>query len=107
MNTHQQHHIVPWTTYLIVYIVLLALLGATVTAWYLNLGLLGILLGDMVGIVKATIIILYFMHVRSSSKMVWVIAGAGFVWLAILVGLTLSDYLSRGWLPPSSPPLGG
>ena len=105
MNAHHEHHIVPRTTYLIVYIVLLALLGATVSAWYFNLGLLGILLGDMIGIVKATIIILYFMHVRSSSKMVWVIAGAGFVWLAILVGLTLSDYFSRSWLPPSSPPL--
>ena len=107
MNTHQNHHVVSRTTYLIVYIVLLALLGATVSAWYFNLGLLGILLGDMVVIVKATIIILYFMHVRSSSKMVWVIAIAGFVWLGILVGLTLSDYLSRDWLPPDSPPLGG
>jgi cytochrome c oxidase subunit 4 len=107
MNTHQQHHIVPWTTYFIVYIVLMVLLVATVTAWYFHLGLLGILLGDMIGIVKATIIILYFMHVRYSSKMVWVIAVAGFVWLAILVGLTLSDYFSRGWLPLASPPLGG
>jgi cytochrome c oxidase subunit 4 len=105
MNTHHEHHIVPWTTYLIVYIVLMALLGGTVAAWYLHLGLLGIILGDMIGIVKATIIILFFMHVRSSSKMVWVIAAAGFVWLAILVGLTLSDYFSRSWLPPSSPPL--
>jgi len=98
MNTHQQHHIVPRTTYFIVYLVLMALLGATVLAWYLNLGLLGILLGDMVGIVKATIIILYFMHVRSSSKLIWVVAVAGFIWLAILLGLTLSDYFSRGWL---------
>jgi cytochrome c oxidase subunit 4 len=106
MSTHHQHHVVPWTTYLIVYIVLMALLAATVTAWYFNLGPLGILLGDMIGIVKATLIILYFMHVRYSSKMVWVIAAAGFIWLAILIGLTLSDYLSRGWLPFSSPPLG-
>jgi cytochrome c oxidase subunit 4 len=59
----------------------------------------------MIGIVKATIIILFFMHVRYSSKMVWVIAAAGFVWLLILVGLTLTDYFSRTWLPPSSPPL--
>src|SRR5262249_23500983 len=98
MNTHQQHHVVPRTTYFIVYLVLLALLGGIVLAYYLNLGLLGIILGDMVGIVKATIIILYFMHVRSSSKLIWVVAAAGFVWLAILLGLTLNDYFSRGWL---------
>jgi cytochrome c oxidase subunit 4 len=99
MNTHQQHHIVPRRTYVVVYIVLLALLVGTVTAWYLDLGLLGILLGDMIGVVKATVIILYFMHVRSSSKLIWVFAAAAFVWLAILLGLTLSDYFSRGWLP--------
>jgi cytochrome c oxidase subunit 4 len=98
MNTHQQHHIVPLRTYFIVYLALLALLGGTVLAWYLNLGLLGIVLGDMVGIVKATIIILYFMHVRSSSKLIWVVAVVGFIWLAILLGLTLTDYFSRGWL---------
>ena len=49
MNTQHQHHVVPVRTYLIVYIVLLALLSATVTAWYFNLGLLGILLGDKTG----------------------------------------------------------
>jgi len=98
MNTHEQHHVVPVTTYLIVYIVLMALLGGTVGAWYFHLGLLGIILGDMIGIVKATLIILFFMHVRYSSKMVWVIAAAGFVWLAILIGLMLTDYFSRSWL---------
>ena len=107
MSTHEQHHVVPVRTYVLVYIALMVLLGGTVGAWYFNLGLLGILLGDMIGVVKATIIILYFMHVRHSSKMVWVIAAAGFLWLAILVGLTLSDYFSRIWLPDASPPLGG
>jgi cytochrome c oxidase subunit 4 len=105
MITHQEHHVESVRTYVIVYIVLMALLGATVGAWYFNLGLLGILLGDMVGIVKATIIILFFMHVRHSSKMVWVIAVSGFIWLAILIILTLGDYASRMWSPAASPPL--
>jgi len=101
----KEHHLTSRTTYTIIYIALLALLGATVGAYYVNLGFWSIALGVLIAVVKAVLIVLYFMHVRSSSKMVWVIAAAGFVWLTILIGLTLSDYISRGWLPPASPPL--
>ncbi len=99
MSTHSQHHVVSWKTYLLVYLALLALLVATVAAWYFHLGLAGIILGDMIGVTKATIIILFFMHVRYSPRLVWVFVAAGFIWLAIMISLTLNDYFSRGWLP--------
>jgi len=38
------------------------------------------------------------MHVRYSSRLIWLVAGAGFFWLGIMIALTLSDYLSRGWV---------
>jgi cytochrome c oxidase subunit 4 len=44
------------------------------------------------------IVILYFMHLRYSSRLTWVVAGAGFFWLFILMALTMSDYLTRAWL---------
>jgi cytochrome c oxidase subunit 4 len=47
---------------------------------------------------KATLVILYFMHVRWSSRLTWVVAGAGFFWLLILFGITMSDYMTRGWV---------
>ena len=48
---------------------------------------------------KALLVILFFMHVRYSSRLTWVFVGAGFFWLMILLSLTLADVLSRRWLP--------
>ncbi|HEV2836386.1 MAG TPA: cytochrome C oxidase subunit IV family protein, partial [Pyrinomonadaceae bacterium] len=48
--------------------------------------------------VKATLVVLYFMHVRYSSRLVWVIVAAALFWMAILFALTLSDYNTRQWL---------
>ena len=45
---------------------------------------------------KAMLVILYFMHVRYSPRLVWVLAGSGFAWLAILVAFTIADYMTRG-----------
>ena len=45
---------------------------------------------------KMLLIVLYFMHVRYSSRLTWIFVSAGFVWLLILLELTLSDYLTRG-----------
>ena len=48
--------------------------------------------------IKATLVVLYFMHVRYSSRLVWVIVTSALFWLAILFALTLSDYWTRDWL---------
>lgn len=85
-------------TYVVIYVALLILLGATFGVYYINLGFWSIALGITIAVVKAVLILLYFMHVRFSSRLVWIFAIAGFVWLAILVSLTLSDYISRAWL---------
>jgi cytochrome c oxidase subunit IV len=48
--------------------------------------------------VKATFVVLYFMHVRYSARLVWVIVTAALFWMAILFAFTLADYFTRGWL---------
>ena len=48
---------------------------------------------------KAMLVILFFMHVRWSSRLTWVVAMSGFFWLLILFSLGMSDYMSRGWIP--------
>ena len=48
---------------------------------------------------KATLVILFFMHVRWSCRLTWVVAMSGFFWLLILFSLGMSDYMSRGWIP--------
>ena len=51
-----------------------------------------------VAIAKATLVVLYFMHVRWGSRLTWVIVASSFFWLLIMFAFTMMDYLSRGWL---------
>jgi len=48
-----------------------------------------------IAIIKALLIVLYFMHVRYAPRVTWAFAGAGFLWLGIMLALTFSDYLTR------------
>ncbi len=50
-----------------------------------------------IAVIKATLVVLYFMHVRYSSRLTWVIVAAGLFWLGILFVLTMSDYSTRRW----------
>ena len=99
-------HVVSLKANLLVFGALLALLALTLVAAQLDLGPLNGAIALAIAAAKALLIILYFMHVRFSGRLAWVFAAAGFVWLAIMVGLTMADYVSRGWfgLPPA--PLG-
>ena len=45
-----------------------------------------------------TFVVLYFMHVRYSARLVWVIIGAALFWMAILFAFTLADFYTRDWL---------
>lgn len=92
-------HIVAKKTYVGVFAALMALLGATVVIAYIHLGKLNIIVALTIAVIKATLIILYFMHVRYNSRLLWVFVGAGFFWLMILFALSFSDFLTRGWLP--------
>ncbi|MBK9713942.1 MAG: cytochrome C oxidase subunit IV family protein [Kouleothrix sp.] len=94
-----EHAIVPRRAYVIVYVALMALLAATVAAYFVDLGPLNLALALAIAVAKVLLIILYFMHVRYGDRLTWVVAGAAFFWLAILIGLTMNDYISRGWLP--------
>lgn len=83
-------------TNVIVWAALMALLLATWGISELDLGRFKVVTAITISVAKALLIVLYFMHVRHSPKLVWVFAAAGFVWLVILIELTLSDYLTRG-----------
>jgi cytochrome c oxidase subunit 4 len=48
---------------------------------------------------KAALVVLYFMHVRYGSNLTKIVVVAAFVWLALLLVLAMSDFLTRGWLP--------
>lgn len=91
-------HTVPTKTYVGVWAALLLLLFATAAVDYFDLGVFNTILAFTFALIKALLILLIFMHVRYSSKLTWVFAIAGFVWLGILFTL-LGDFVSRPWLP--------
>ena len=69
----------------------------TVMVAFINLGQLNFPIALGIAILKATLVILFFMHLKYSSRLTKLICGTAFFFLVILFGLTLSDYLSRGW----------
>ena len=85
------------STLLVVFVVLMALLAATIAVARIHLGPWNFIAAAAIATVKAVVIVLYFMHVKYSPRLIWLVAGAGFFWFGILVSLTLTDYLTRGW----------
>jgi cytochrome c oxidase subunit 4 len=92
------HHVVSVRTDLQVFVALLVLLFATVGAAYLPMGHFHLAVALTIAAAKAVLIGLFFMHLYYSHRLTWIVSVAALLWLAILLALTLSDYLARGWL---------
>lgn len=88
-------HVLPLRVYIGVFLALLA--GTALTTWVatVDLGHLNDLAALAIAGTKAALVVLYFMHVRYSSKLIWVFALAGFVWLVLFFVLILADYETR------------
>lgn len=91
--------IVPKKIFIRVWVALLVLLALTWGLAQLNLGQFNAVAALTIAVTKMLLVILYFMHVRYKPRLTWVFVAAGFIWLLIMIDLTLSDYLTRGWVP--------
>jgi len=83
------------------YLVFAALIVGTILTYAaakVDMGPLNNIVMLTIACTKATLVILFFMHVRWSSRLTWVVAMSGFFWLLILFGIGMSDYLTRGWV---------
>ena len=81
------------------FVALLGLTLLTVGVAFLNLGPLNTIVVLTIAAVKALFVLLFCMHLRYSSGLIWIVWGAGIFWLMLLLTITLSDYLTRNWLP--------
>src|SRR5438105_2457402 len=91
-------HIVPVRVYLVIFAILMAGTILTVVAAKIDFpGPLNAVMALTIAAFKATAVVLYFMHARYSSRLIWVIVAAALFWMAILFALTFSDYSTRGW----------
>ncbi len=92
-------HVVPRRTYLLVWLALLLLLVLNWGLAQLPLGPFNLVATLVIALAQMLLMVLYMMHVRYESPLARVAVVAGCIWFAILVDLTLSDYLTRGGVP--------
>lgn len=105
---HEEHHIVPIHVYILVFLALMLLTYVTVQVSHVDLGRpeiladvrvpMNVIVALLIAITKATLVVLFFMHVKYSPRLTQIIVCCSIVWLVILIGITISDYVSRGWL---------
>jgi cytochrome c oxidase subunit IV len=90
-------HIVPTRVYYLIFAVLMAGTAITVGVAFVDLGPFNAIAALTIAVIKATLVVLFFMHVRYSTKLTWAVVMGSVFWLAILLALTFSDYLTRSW----------
>jgi cytochrome c oxidase subunit IV len=93
-TTHQ----LPIRVYLIIFGALMVLTGVTVWVAFHDFGAWNNVIALGIAATKAALVILYFMHVKYSSRFTGLIVGAAFFWLAILIVFTMGDFMTRSWI---------
>ena len=99
-TSHNHQHVTPRKIYFGVFAALLILTFATVLVAEVDLGVMNDVVALGIAVTKAVLVVLFFMHVRYSTRLTALTAAGGFLWLAILIGITLADYMSRGATMP-------
>jgi cytochrome c oxidase subunit 4 len=104
-EAEHKEHVVPKSVYLTVVLILMALLIVTVVAAFTDVDQFtrthhlgtgwNTAIAMLIAVVKGILIVLFFMHVKYGSKLTWVFASAGFIWLVIMFVLTFTDYATR------------
>ena len=98
MAEHSTHHIVPKSTY---YLIFSALMVGTALTWWvatIDLGAMNNVIMLSIAVTKATLVVLFFMHVKYSPKLTWAVIISSIFWLFIMLALTMNDYFTRDWL---------
>jgi cytochrome c oxidase subunit 4 len=96
-HTDQHHHLVPRKVYYTIFGLLMLCTFLTVQIAFMDLGPLNTIAALGIATFKATIVVLFFMHVKYSSRLTWVVVIGSLFWLGILLALTMGDYLTRSW----------
>ena len=94
-----QGHVVPKKTYFLIFGLLLALTALTTGMAYVDLGQWNTIVALIIACCKATLVVLFFMHLRWSPRLMRVVLLSALLWLAILISLTTTDFFSRDWTP--------
>jgi cytochrome c oxidase subunit 4 len=98
-NSHggMTSHLVPKRVYYTIFGILMLCTYLTVQIAFFDLGALNTIAAIGIAVVKATLVVLFFMHVKYSTRLTWAVVLGSLFWFAILLTLTMGDYLTRGW----------
>jgi cytochrome c oxidase subunit 4 len=94
-----QEHVESVGTYTVIFVLLLLLTVATTVVATIDLGAFNVVMALAIAVVKMLLVALFFMHLRHSSILSKLVVGSGLLWLAILLILSLGDFVTRMWLP--------
>ena len=94
---HTEHHIVPKKIYYTIFGILMLCTYLTVQIACFDLGELNTVAALGIAVLKATLVVLFFMHVKYSTRLTWAVVAGSIFWFGILLTLTMSDYLTRVW----------
>ena len=92
-------HVTSRKVYYAVFAALLVFTYVTVAVAKVDLGRFNTIVALTIAVTKAVLVVLFFMHVRYSTRLTKLVVVGGFVWLALLIGLTMADVVTRGWIP--------
>jgi cytochrome c oxidase subunit IV len=92
-----EHHVTPPGVYIVIFATLLVLTAVTVGASYIEMGIFNPIVALAIGVVKATLVVLFFMGVKYSTKLTKLTVFSGLFTFLVLIGMTLADYISRAW----------
>lgn len=95
--THHEEHIVSPKLYLLIGGILLILTGTTAAVSYVDLGTFNAVVALAIACTKMALVVLFFMHVKYSSKLTRLTVAAGFFTFIVLIMMTMTDYISRAW----------
>jgi cytochrome c oxidase subunit 4 len=90
-------YVVPVKVYVSVFLALLVLTATTTAVSAIDLGPWNTVVALGIAVIKATLVVLFFMHVKYSPRLIGVVIVGGLFWLAILLAITFSDFATRGW----------
>ena len=90
-------HIVPKRVYYAIYLILLVCTYLTWQIAVFDLGALNTVAALTIAVFKAVLVVLFFMHVKYSTRLTWAVVLGSVFWFGILIALTMSDYLTRAW----------
>jgi cytochrome c oxidase subunit 4 len=91
-------HVAPKSLYYQIFAALLVGTAATIGVAFVDLGALNNVVMLTIACVKALLVILFFMHVRWSTRLTWLVVASGFFWLILMFSITMVDFSTRGWV---------